>query len=746
VVEAKPGDQRGELTRPVTASEAALSFLGVGGEMGALMRAHDWAATPLGRTEDWPQPLRIVIRLLLNTRHPMFVFWGPTLACFYNDAYSASIGPERHPGALGRPGREVWAEIWDTIGPQIELVIAGGGATWHENELVPITRHGRREDVYWTYSFSPIDDETSPTGVGGVLVVCTETTAHVVARQQEAQRTALRTAERDRLAQMFEQAPSFIALLSGPEHRFDLVNQAYLRLVGHRNVLGRTVAEALPDAVEQGYLTLLDEAFRSGKPFSSAGAKYAAQVTPGGPVNERFLDFIYQPVRNDKGDVTGIFVEGSDVSARTLAENALRRLNDTLEQRVAAEIAARAKAEAVMAQAQKMEAVGQLTGGIAHDFNNMLQAVTAGITLARRRFAAGKPQEAFQFLDSAVEAADRTTTLTRRLLAFGRRQALDPKPVILDDLIHGMEGIIQRTLGPEIELEIRLKDGCWSVRCDPNQLESALLNLAINARDAMASAGGKLLIETAHVALNEADTSNWEGAAPGDFVRVTVTDTGSGMTPDVLAHAFEPFFTTKPHGQGTGLGLSQLYGFVQQSRGVVRLESEVGVGTSACLFLPRYDDIGRTYAAAGPAERQPKRSGGGRSSGTVLVVEDDATVRGLATQALREMGCRVIEAANGPAGLNALREVLHDPQAGGLDLLVTDVGLPGGLNGRQLADAARELDSRLPVLLITGYAGGTIEGRGQLGPGMEMLVKPFELDALAERVQAMIRRVKPASP
>jgi PAS domain S-box-containing protein len=455
----------------------------------------------------------------------------------------------------------------------------------------------------------------------------------------------------------------------------------------------------------------------------AAGAAGMAQLFAGQAVSEYQLTFLTKAgdrrriawttvPENDR-----LYGHGRDVTEQVAAEERLR-------------------------QSQKMEAVGQLTGGIAHDFNNMLQAVTGGITLARRRFEAGKSEEAFQCLDLAVQAADRTTTLTRRLLAFGRRQALDPKAVALDDLILGMEGLIQRTLGPEVRLEVRLKDRCWPVRCDPNQLESALLNLAINARDAMASAVGRLLIETAHVAIDDTAIGDWEGAAPGDYVRLTVSDTGIGMTPHVLAHAFEPFFTTKPHGQGTGLGLSQLYGFVRQSRGIVRLESEVAVGTSVHLYLPRYEEVASRDAASSPTERRQKPSREGEAVGTVLLVEDERTVRDFAAQALRELGYNVIEAGDGPTGLSALHEALRDPSVGGLDLLVTDVGLPGGLNGRQLADAARELDPNLPVLLITGYAGDTNETRGRLGFRMEILLKPFELDVLAERVQAIIRRVK----
>jgi PAS domain S-box-containing protein len=296
---------------------AASDFLLGGGEMGALMRSHDWSRSSLGSPEGWPQSLRTVVRLMLNTGHPMYVWWGPDLACLYNDAYRDSIGPERHPGSLGRPAREVWDEIWDIIGPQIEQVMSGRGATWHVDQLVPITRHGRLDEVYWTYSYSPIDDETAPRGIGGVLVVCSETTRQVLAARQLA-------AERDRLAQLFEQAPTFMALLQGPRHSIELANPGYMQLVGHRPIIGRTVAEALPEAVSQGYVDLLDRVFESGQAYVANGAKYELQLTPGGPLTERFLDFVYQPIKDDAGKVSGIFVLGADVTERAQADALLR--------------------------------------------------------------------------------------------------------------------------------------------------------------------------------------------------------------------------------------------------------------------------------------------------------------------------------------------------------------------------------------------------------------------------------------
>src|SRR3984957_6337428 len=308
-------DLEPDAERSLREAGTAPEFIRGGGEMGALMRAHEWQSTPLGSPDTWPQSLRTAVRLLLNSGHPMYIWWGPDLLCFYNDAYRQSIGPERHPGSLGRRAFEVWEEIWDIIGPLIAQVMSGGGATWHENALVPITRNGRREEVYWTYSYSPIDDGEAATGVGGVLVVCTETTQQVLSARHATQ-------ESRRFAELFEQAPSFMAMLRGPEHRFELANPSYLRLIGRRDVLGRTVAEAIPEAGGQGYLELLDTVYRTGQPFAANGVRYAAQPVAGGPVDEHSIDFVYQPIKDAAGAVTGIFVEGVDVTGRVIADAA----------------------------------------------------------------------------------------------------------------------------------------------------------------------------------------------------------------------------------------------------------------------------------------------------------------------------------------------------------------------------------------------------------------------------------------
>ena len=308
-------------TEPRAASDE-LAFLDGGGVMGAHIRAHDWSATPLGAPASWPAPLRTAVRILLTTNHPVFLFWGEQHICFYNDAYSRSLGPEKHPSMLGVPGRMAWDEIWDVIGPQIDLVMSGQGATWHENQLIPITRHGRREDVYWTYSYSPVDDPSAAMGVAGVLVLCTETTEQVLAAKR------LRAAER-RWRQLFDQAPGFACVLGGPQHRFEFANPAYFALVGRDDFIGQEVAEVFPWAVKQGFVDLLDGVYRSGQPHV---ALTAPVVVPGAAVagTTRYLDFVYQPVRDAEGAVTGIFVLGSDVTERKQAEAALRDSEERL--------------------------------------------------------------------------------------------------------------------------------------------------------------------------------------------------------------------------------------------------------------------------------------------------------------------------------------------------------------------------------------------------------------------------------
>ncbi|MBL6453949.1 PAS domain S-box protein [Belnapia sp. T6] len=412
------------------------------------------------------------------------------------------------------------------------------------------------------------------------------------------------------------------------------------------------------------------------------------------------------------------------VVARRRAERDLRSLAETLESQVAARTEALMEAEAALRQSQKMEAVGQLTGGLAHDFNNLLAGIVGSLELMKARIAQGRLPEVQRYLTAARGAADRAAALTHRLLAFSRRQTLEPKPTDANRLVAGMEELVRRTVGPAIAVEVHAGEGLWTVMVDRSQLENALLNLCINARDAMPD-GGRLVIETANRQLDPR-TAAGRDLPPGDYVALRVGDTGTGMPPDVIAKAFDPFFTTKPLGQGTGLGLSMIYGFARQSGGQVRIRSEVGRGTVVSLYLPRHLGPSETAEAPSAAEARP---GAGE---TVLVVDDEPTIRMLVLDVLEELGYAPIEAEDGAAGLRILRSEAR------VDLLVTDVGLPGGMNGRQLADAGRALRPELRVLFITGYAETAVMGEGRLEPGMHVLTKPFAMEMLANRIRELI--------
>ena len=435
--------------------------------------------------------------------------------------------------------------------------------------------------------------------------------------------------------------------------------------------------------------------------------------------------------------VNCLIVYGFQTTAKRLrAERAAqRRLAQSLESRVAertaalgaandrlrTEIAEREKAQQQMVQAQKMEAIGQLTGGVAHDFNNLLTVIFGSLDALRLRLA-GRDSAAERLLESAVRAAERAAALTDRLLAFARRQPLEPASIDINKLVLGMSELLRRSLGEKIELETVLAGGLWRALCDSHQLEIALLNLVLNARDAMPT-GGKLTVETANASLDEAYAARHDQVKPGQYVMVAISDTGEGMNEDVATRAFEPFFTTKPVGQGTGLGLSMVYGFIKQSGGHVKIYSEPQHGTTVKLYLPR------VLAGAGDARTsQPRASGPGSPSGTILVVEDDEDVRDYAARVLRDEGYAVLEASSGPAALAMLRDGRR------IDLLFTDVVMPM-MNGRELAEAARRLSRDLKVVFTTGYSPNAIFHGGRLDPDVALIPKPFTADALARRIR-----------
>jgi CheY-like chemotaxis protein len=374
-----------------------------------------------------------------------------------------------------------------------------------------------------------------------------------------------------------------------------------------------------------------------------------------------------------------------------------------------------------------MEAVGQLTGGIAHDFNNLLTGIIGSMDMMQARIAQGRIADVERYITAARTAADRAAALTHRLLAFSRRQTLDPKPTEINRLVTGMADLVRRTLGPSIAVEVVAAAGLWWCMVDQNQLESVLLNLCVNARHAMPH-GGRVTIETGNRWLDER-AARMRDLTPGQYVSLSVSDTGTGMTEQVKARAFDPFFTTKPIGMGTGLGLSMIYGFARQSGGHVRIYSEPGHGTAVTLYLPRSegpDGADETMAHPPPA---PQAEAGE----TILVVDDEATVRLLVREVLEELGYATLEAEDGARGLAVLASAAR------IDLLVTDVGLPDGMNGRQLADAARALRPDLKVLFITGFAENAVLRQGHLEPGMHVMTKPFAMDLLAAQVRMIIR-------
>ena len=415
----------------------------------------------------------------------------------------------------------------------------------------------------------------------------------------------------------------------------------------------------------------------------------------------RRFDFTMRPLHDGAGSVVAIVPEAIEITEQHRAEEVLR-------------------------QSQKMEAIGKLTGGIAHDFNNLLTGVIGNLDLMRARVREGRVTELDRYIIAALGAAERAAALTHRLLSFARQQTLDPKPTNLNRLVAAIEELVRRTVGPEIAVEVVGAAGLWNTCVDHNQLENALLNLCINARDAMPQ-GGRLTIETANKWLDER-TAEDRDMSPGQYVALSVSDTGVGMTPDTISHAFDPFFTTKPLGEGTGLGLSMVYGFVRQSGGQARIYSELGKGTTVTLYLPR--NFSEEVRTAPPSEASDVPRA--REGETVLIVDDEPSVCALVQEALGDLGYISIEAHDGAAGLKILKSGRR------VDLLITDIGLPGGMNGRQLADAGLAVRPALKVLFITGYAENAAIGNGHLKPGVYLLSKPFRMDVLTGRIRSII--------
>jgi PAS domain S-box-containing protein len=806
-----------------------IDFLAGGGAMGAKIRAIDWSRTELGEPRIWPAALKTLTNVILAAGQPMFIAWGPRRLLLFNDSYAPLLG-RKAPNALGRPFAEVWNEAWADVGPLFEKVFAGQPVHMERLRLI-LDRHDEPSEAYFTFSYTPIIDDHGE--VAGLFCPCWETTADVLAEQS-------RIKERDRQFALFRQMPGFVGVLAGSDHIYEYVNEAYMELSGPRNFIGHSVKEVFPELAGQGFYELLDRVYSSGERVVARGMP----ISLAGEASPRYIDFVYEPIREDLGKTIGIFVGGYDVTTHVEATAALREMNESLEERIresagllvsqealiktffehssechavliddgdgkfryeeinpatlrlynmtreqvighttnellserqageinahlntclensapyryermqgsgvveaiatpvpdgagitrrvvvsARDVTERRALEQQLRQSQKMEAVGQLTGGLAHDFNNLLTGISGSLELLEARLAQGRVHDLDRYLIAARGASKRAAALTHRLLAFSRRQTLDPKPTDANRLIADLTELIRRTAGPIINLEFIAGAGLWLTAVDANQLENAILNLCINSRDAMPH-GGRLTIETANTWLDERGARERDLPA-GQYITICVTDTGVGMPAEIAARAFDPFFTTKPLGEGTGLGLSMVYGFVRQSGGQARIYSELNKGTMVCLYLPRhYGEGENTEPEAKITEALLSEHGE-----VVLVVDDEPTVRMLVAEVLADLGYRTLEADDGKSGMKILESGSH------IDLLITDVGLPGGMNGRQLAEAGLELRPGLKVLFITGYAENAVIGDGHLKRGMHVVTKPFGLEMLASRIKSII--------
>jgi PAS domain S-box-containing protein len=528
--------------------------------------------------------------------------------------------------------------------------------------------------------------------------------------------------DKSHLLQLFDQAPGFICVLKGRDHRFEIANKAYYQLVGHRDLIGKPVREALPEVAGQGFFELLEEVFTNAEPFIGHNVPVTVDSQPDSAPVTKYLDFIYQPVVGADGSVTGIFVQGNDVSAQKLAQDEVQRYQNELESLVKERTEALEETRAALVHAQKLESIGKLTGGVAHDFNNVLQIVGGNLQLLHGYV--GNNALAAKRLETAAAAVDRGAKLSSQLLSFARRQPLEPIVVSLGRIVRGMDEMLRQALGEAVEIETVIAGGLWTAQVDPHQLENAILNLAINSRDAM-QAWGKLTIEVGNSMLDDEYVRSQPDVAAGQYVMLAISDTGSGMAAEVMERAFEPFFTTKPDGEGTGLGLSMVYGFVKQSGGHIKIYSEVGHGTTIRTYFPRSFEA----ETAMPSHLSEAVVGG---TETILVVEDDIAVQTTVVEMLADLGYRVLKADAPESALGVLKSGIA------IDLLFTDVVMPGELRSPELARQAKLIIPDIEVLFTSGYTQNAIVHGGRLDRGVHLLSKPYRREQLASKVRHLL--------
>lgn len=636
-------------------------------------------------------------------------------------------------------------------------------------DTLPVIRYSIRrdlpegtlyEDRYWSATHTPVLDEHGDvTAILQHTVDITELHAMKQAARQTGageqplqqieegllSRARLWQDEGKHLRRLFAQAPGFVCFLRGPEHVFELVNEAYQQLTGFRQLIGKRVREGMPEVEGQVFLDLLDDVYRTGRPYVGRRMRLMVQQQAGQQLQEVFVDFVYQPIFDEQGQVIGIFVQGHDVSEQVRSQQQLAAYQEHLEALVEERTrelrkseAERRTAEAALLQAQKLEAVGKLTGGIAHDFNNMLQVIGGNLQLLRRSLTGD--ETALRRLDSAVGGVDKGARMASQLLAFASRQRLQPQAVRLDELVERLLELLDSSLGQRIEVRLDMADSLWPVFADVGNLEAMLLNLAVNGRDAM-EGQGCLTIRLENRVLSPEAARAHPGIEPGDFVTLDVRDEGSGMTPEVQARAFEPFFTTKRHLNASGLGLSMVYGFVRQSGGFITLTSEPGQGTSVCVHLPRYRDesVALVVDREERTEAKPQASttentikeaamNVGSAGLRVLFVEDDPTLRMLTGEVIAELGHEVTLSESAEEALSRL-----DDQA--FDVLFTDVGLVG-MSG---IDLVRQAKARYPQLAVVIASGYIVEAEQVGVDSLQTMLKPYDINRVRDVLNAIAR-------
>jgi len=682
-------------------------FLPAGSRTAELIRAFPWADTALGAMQHWHPGMKTTVALILQSPVPIVTLWGPLGYMIYNDAYSEFAGA-RHPALLGSEVRRGWPEVADFNDNVMHVVLEGGTLSYVDQELT-LYRSGQPEPVWMNLDYSPVTYEDG--AIGGVFAVVVETSAKVRAehslRESEASQKAAvqalarmnatleskvteRTAERDRMWRLSKD----ILLVAGFDARLTAVSPAFTSILGWQG----------SDVIGQSFLDLVHPDDRE------STVRQVSALSAGGHVfrfenRYRRKDGTYCSLSwTASPDAHYIHAIGRDITADIERAEAMRRTESALQ------------------HAQKMETIGNLTGGVAHDFNNLLQVISGNLELIGPRVA-DRP-EVMKRLENARAGVARGARLAGYLLAFARRQPLEPKVVKLGRIITGMEDMLRRTLGEEVEIETVISGGLWNTAIDVAQVENAILNLAINARDAMAG-NGRLTIEVNNALLDSTYCAAHPDVVPGHYVMVAVSDTGTGMSPKVMAQAFEPFFSTKPEGKGTGLGLSMVYGLVKQSGGHVKIYSEPGMGTTVKLYLPRTREAEDAYTVPDSA---PVAGG----TETVLVAEDDDEVRGTVVDMLTELGYRVLKATDAAAALTVIDSGIH------VDLLFTDVVMPGTLRSPELARKARERLPDIAVLFTSGYTENAIVHGGRLDPGVELIGKPYTKESLARKIRHVL--------